>query len=172
MRTQSEGRLPRDMNGDLPTSTQSRFTSLCHSDKASWNCVNRHLAKLISCRPWKFTHVGSTECWRQRGLFFTVSRTCTVFCSHRSQANRILSKILHNNHTDPPPPQKKINRLLWNPKAPYSVLNSQPLVPVLSYTNCPHPFYEIHFNIILPSTHRPFKWPLPFQISYHKFLRI
>jgi hypothetical protein len=61
---------------------------------------------------------------------------------------------------------QEIPRLLWNPKAYYSVHNSPPLVPILSLMNPAHTFppcfAKIISNFILPSTYRSSVWSLPF----------
>jgi hypothetical protein len=54
------------------------------------------------------------------------------------QANRIVSKILYHNH----PAAQEISRLVLSPKAHYCVLNSQPLVPVLSHWTVFKPYLQ------------------------------
>jgi hypothetical protein len=60
-----------------------------------------------------------------------------------------------------------ISRHSWNPKVHYHIHKSS--LWILSYASSIHftssltPYFQIYFNIILPSTPRPLKWFLPFR---------
>jgi len=65
---------------------------------------------------------------------------------------------------------KEIPCLLWNLVVHYRVHNSPLLVPILSQTNLVHNLthylFQIHFNIILSSTARSYKWYVIFNLPY------
>jgi len=63
----------------------------------------------------------------------------------------------------------RISHILTNPKVHYRVHKSLPLVLIQSHIHSPYIlpsyFVKFHFNIILPITLRPSKWPLYWTFS-------
>jgi hypothetical protein len=60
---------------------------------------------------------------------------------------------------------REIKYILWNCNIGYRVHKSPPFGPILSYIN-PNYIFNIHFNIILPSTLRSSKWFLSLGFPY------
>jgi hypothetical protein len=75
-----------------------------------------------------------------------------------------------NNHAS----SQEIVRIVWNPKVHNYADKKPDIVPILSHKNSAHAlspyFYNIRFNIILPSTPSCPKWHPPFMVSDWKFV--
>jgi hypothetical protein len=79
-------------------------------------------------------------------------------------------------------PSSDVNRHAASQTIPHTICNPRftavcnfpPLVPVLNKINSVHvlpsSLFQIHFNIILPSTHRPSKQSHSFRFPYQNFL--
>ena len=66
---------------------------------------------------------------------------------------------------------QEISRILWNPKADYRIHKS----PSLSWERWiqsvpPFHIFSIHFNIILPSSPRSYKWSLSLRSHYQNLV--
>jgi hypothetical protein len=64
---------------------------------------------------------------------------------------------------------QEIHHILWNPQVHYRIHKISPLAPTMTNINPVHVplhFFDIHFNIILPSTPRTTERLIPFRIPH------
>jgi len=88
----------------------------------------------------------------------------TVF---RSGSLTVWSKVIRSSET-----RQEIPHTLRNLTVQCRVHNSPPRVHVLTKINTVHVAFEIHYNIIFPSTPRSSKWVLSLRIPHKDPVRI